>query len=811
MNRDADAESQTPDMDIAAGIPSSSLSSSLTTELQTDANNVYKSHYDTNHGWEITVEPSLPRGYGSNGSNLHHNPPKGAPVGNGKIGYETWLGDDIRAARSYMAVTEPPSSVHVGLTPIAHIIDTFNPTRFEVFLRGIDHERHTTKLASTLIEQTLNMYNGIARSTYELRRQNELAEEPVAILTTEMIAIRHLPYTSLLRFSITALSITADGEQEQEFEVLHYIVAPKQAFSGHEVDYNNNVICVSNDTSINIMSGRCRLMALPQVEIAVCCAYSLQTSPNVSVLGYNRSRTDPSICFQRLRILRSTSSTTSFTVLTTQMSSTDMPGPAEESKRILISLMSSPQEPPERMIRAAHVKAWMQAWKCNVSIESKMSATLDQQTETRMLMRALRFNMYRIWSSLRDGSAIELTRSSSNGSPVTDIRNAQTNFDGDMFLLPLLAMFRPSVARNVLIMRHSMLESASALAASYGYAGAQFLHPSSERTSFVGADGSDHFWDSSKPMHIFSTALLAVCIWNYYRVSMDKNFMVSKGYVMLKNIADFLVSRVVEINEGTDEEMQMQMQSDVMFHTLYAIPDTLSMNDTRSDNHALTVYLTKYALLCAIEASYEIQAVVDQDWLEVFNNLNMRIRSSDSRIVVAEEGTDPKMRRFEDQLIPITPIYSELLARQRPGLDLKAIMAANNRPTDMDALTPFNKMLHCWLSMSRGASDDIDATLSSLIRNDLGKSLWGEICGDGDSCLGLSAMLIMMIVTGSGTVRIGGSVTDTRFYPERMGIKVSPTSTSVSMPRHWKNVRITGLGTSITSKQSQTFVITNNR
>lgn len=743
--------------------------------------------------WEATVV--------RDDSNAAAEPPqRGARVGNGKVAYETSLRDgEIGVARSLMSVNAASATV----APV------FDPTRIDVVFGR-------EKLHSRLASQTLNMYNGTVRSVYSLAR----ASSPTRALfqvATELFAARHLPYTSVLKVTIIPLGSESESESSPdddtpEIEVLHFLAAPRETFGSHELDFSNNVLCVQGhgqSQSVNILSGRGKMIATTTaagaaVEVAVACAYICSSDGgDVSVIGFNRSRADPSQCFQKLRVARNASPST-FSVIISQMASTDYSGasPAEETKRILLNLLSGGGAaagagvPADRRIRAAHVKAWMQAWRSNVSIEPKMSATQTQQDRVMRLNRVLRHSLYTIWSAVREGTQIELWRSGASGD---DTANDDVE---DLFMLPLLALFRPNVARGVLSTRHAMLETASALAASYGYQGSQFPR-GAERMAYVGGDG-DHYWDPSRPMHIFQTALVAIGVWNYYRVSLDKSFLVSKGYAILKGVADYFVSRATSLfdaDAGEGDEAPDEIHdttTPLLFPASIGIKNVMTMNGAHSSDHALTLYLAKFALLCAIEASYEIQAVVQEDWLAVFHNLNMRVRASDQKILGMGCRDDDAFRaphQILDELIPLTPIYAELLQRQNPALDMSKMIASNvpsMSPTTTDLL--FNDILLSWLAMARGARDEADTRLAALLETHASArgSLWDELA-DGD--LGIAAMFVLMVATGAGTLRFGGSVTETRFYTERMGIKASSTSSSAAMPASWKSVKMTGVGT----------------
>jgi trehalose/maltose hydrolase-like predicted phosphorylase len=620
-------------------------------------------------------------------------------------------------------------------------IEAFNPFVLRIESNG----------SRTFRSQVLNMFNGTIRTSHAIGDNMDVC--------TEVYAVRHLPHTAVMN-----VTITPNSDEIKELDISHVIRASEGSFGHGTLEYNNNLLHTTADHPVHLLTGNGKLLRKPNVSIAVCCSYVLPPTTVTSV-GYNRSKVNPLECYQKLRITGLRAGVqTSFTILASQMSTEDNPDAYEELKRIHLNLASLGQD-QQKKLRAAHVKAWLQTWKANIHIEPKSSASDSEKDTIKTLSKTVRYSLYQLWTCIREGSCIEVSAATP---PFLDTGNTLVK-DGDVFFMPLLTLFKPNIVKRMLSRRYANIEQAMQAAASYGYCGCQFPYVNNV-----------NYWDATAPMHLFNTAFIGVAVWNYYRVTMDKGFMMDKGYTILKNIADFFVSRVSEKDDASG----------------YVLENVSGMSSiSKSDNHAMTTYLVKAVLQCAVEASYELQAVVNPAWSDVYFNLNL---SLDHRHVVSNEDDGGELA---DVLLPLTLLYSEYLTKPDPTLDINKVIRANLEATAQYKDNGFNTLLRCWLRMTIGDGSGCQQILDKLLEGSYIDPVWGGFSNDD---LNLSSMFLLMLVNGAGTVRFSGNITDTRFYSERMGIKASATSSAATMPHSWKCIRMTGL-----SSKSTSFTIAN--
>jgi hypothetical protein len=729
-----------------------------------------------------------------NGGEMENNnrsiPKNGPFLGNGKIGYVA-RPNGLGAEKSIISTA---FKLNDSGSYSSNVVDAFDPTLIRLF------DPYATIGKEKCESQVLDMYSGIFKTRLTLTHTPPSTSSSTSSLPhshtieTELYVARHLPYTS-----IQTITITPD-QYTPFLDIFHVISAPLPSIQS--VEYNNNVIfndmspaiaspsslsssssssSADKDMGVYILHGKGQMTA-NQKTISVCSCYVLDpestSNNNMSYIGFNKQATNPNFCYQKLRMVHMDKGKSyTFHIVTTQMTALDFTQPHEEVKRITLNLV-----PNVSKIRQAHIRSWMEAWKHNMTIEAKINVTDEERARVSALTSALRYGLYTVWSSIRDSAHTELH-------PVMDA-NGNLFWDGDLWYMPLLILFRPTIARNILETRYEMLHHAIRLAAGYGFQGSKF--PSS--LDVVGY-GRNPYWDASSTMHIFNTALISMNVWNYYRVTMDKLWLQNKGYEILKHNADFFASK---------------MEQDEMDGSLH-LNNVCSINNVLCDDNTLTNYLAKLAFQFAIEASFELQMTVDQDWLNGYHAMDIQMdpstlqleREKKSSIVNGERGDTMIM----ECLIPLLPLYSETLQKTHRSLNMSGVISANialtqtlpqTPPTNSIApeqTHPINDILVAWLyGTSRHTVDTFEQKLCEIIEKHY-TGPWSMFTMSKPNAdmndVSLCAMLVLAVMTTAGTIRLGGNVTETRFYTEKMGLK---SSHACYMPKPWKSVKITGIG-----------------
>lgn len=690
---------------------------------------------------------------------------KGAFIGNGKIGYVTSF-DSIRVQKSIIGIEFDVDDSGMYRN---NIIECFDPT----YVKFFDNRNHeTTTEVVTLNTVSLHMDTGIATSSYYV--SNTQDEASLTTVAVDLYAVRHLPYCTVQSFTITPANNVVALD-------IYHIVSCGSAVINPE--YNNNIVfneASSASKGLYMVAGKGQLAGTGKM-LAFSSSYVFEDSAKMLPVGFNVFATDRSRCFQKIRLIDLVANTAyKFHIVSAQMSEYDFKLPQDETRRILVNVINNLDAPtlPLLKLRQSHVNGWLSAWKHNYTIEPKVGITTGEAAVLTSLKKTIRYNLYNIWSSIRDGAGIEVNPSTFS---LLDT-NGSLFWDGDLFFLPVLTIFRPAVARGILEARYKNLDRARRLAAGYGYDGSKFPYAN----DIVGY-GNSPYWDLNGPLHIFNTALVSIGVWNYYRVTMDRNWLLSKGYTILKENADFFASKVQVDNDGT-----------------YNIREVYSINDKKSDNNALTNYVTKVAFKYALEASYELTMPTSSTWLQCYYNLDVRYFSGLVDVVKQDEA-DTQQTIFDilEQLIPLTPYYFEVFMRQNSNRDKNTIIRnldfLINKVNQNFISHPLNNMLQTWLQGYIMCCDtSYTTTFYNSLQNVLSTNvlgIWGNFNVTNSATdyndLSLSALFVLMMLTGPGTLRVRGMVSETRFYTESMGIFVAP---SHYLPNTWKNIRITGVG-----------------
>ena len=180
----------------------------------------------------------------------------------------------------------------------------------------------------------------------------------------------------------------------------------------------------------------------------------------------------------------------------------------------------------------------------------------------------------------------------------------KTLWDADFWIYPALLLINPAAARSMLEYRWNRLAMAQQNAAAHGYRGAMFPWESGstgeEQTSLLYLTGPFQH-------HISSDVGLA--FWRYYCVTQDTAWLRTRGYPLLKEVADFWVSRS-EPNDAGDYEIKNVVGSDE-----YAI---------NVDNDAFTNGGARQVLAAAVSAALLVGEVPNPQWSEVAERLVIR-------------------------------------------------------------------------------------------------------------------------------------------------------------------------------------------
>lgn len=281
-----------------------------------------------------------------------------------------------------------------------------------------------------------------------------------------------------------------------------------------------------------------------------------------------------------------------------ECSSADFKDPFNEADRQAIYAARQGLE----ALRQGHDSAWHDLWKGDIEIIGNDELALQ-----------VRSALYNIYSSLRAGSR----RSIAPMGLTSDKYYGHIFWDADTWIFPAMAILNPEIARAMIDYRIDRLPAARQRAAAYGYAGAMFPwesdHNGEESTPTFALTG---------PLEHHITADVARAAWLYYCATADTAWLRRDGYPLLRDCADFWVSR-----SQRDDDGRFSIRN-VVGADEYAIG---------VDNDAFTNAAARRALEYAVQACEIIGEKSDPRWTEVATG--MRFEMMPDGVVIREHAS----------------------------------------------------------------------------------------------------------------------------------------------------------------------------
>ena len=113
-------------------------------------------------------------------------------------------------------------------------------------------------------------------------------------------------------------------------------------------------------------------------------------------------------------------------------------------------------------------------------------------------------------------------------------------------MYPPLLVLNQDIARSLVNYRSDRLEIAKKKAINFGYKGAMFPWESDDT-----GEEATPAWALTGTFEHHITADIGIAFWNYYRVTKNKKWLLERGYPLLKEVADYWVSRSTKNKDGS--------------------------------------------------------------------------------------------------------------------------------------------------------------------------------------------------------------------------------------------------------------------
>lgn len=301
-----------------------------------------------------------------------------------------------------------------------------------------------------------------------------------------------------------------------------------------------------------------------------------------------------------------------FALVGSVISSAHVADPHNEAERLTLY---AALEGRERLL-AAHRRAWDQLWQGDIVIDGDPAVQRD-----------MRLMLYHLYAFVRAGTAYSLSPMGLSGLGY----NGHIFWDADVWMLRPLLVLQPELARSMLEYRYQRLGAARHNAFSHGYRGAMFPWESASE-----GQESTPVWALTGPFQQHITASVGWAFWQYYLVTRDREWLRTRGYPVLKEVADFWASRVERKGPGR-----------------YEINNVIGANEWQEniDNNAYTNGMAITVLRNATAAARALGLAPDPDWEQVAANIP---------ILTFADGTTRENATYDG--VPIKQADANLLA-----------------------------------------------------------------------------------------------------------------------------------------------------
>ncbi len=275
-------------------------------------------------------------------------------------------------------------------------------------------------------------------------------------------------------------------------------------------------------------------------------------------------------------------STYRFSIAGSSITSAHHEDPLNEAERLTIF---AKLEGRDRLV-ARHQAAWADLWKSDIQIEGDEQAQQDVHSM-----------LYHLYSFVRAESNLSPSPMGLSGLGY----NGHVFWDTELWMYPALLTLHPEMAKSMMQYRFNRLEAARRNAFNHGYKGAMFPWESAG----TGVEETP-VWALSGPFEHHITADVGFAAWNYYCVTQDKDWLMTTGWPLIKETADFWTSRVERKSPG-HFEINNVVAADEWAENV--------------DNNAFTNAAAIANLQAATKAANLLGMNVNPDWEYVANNI----------------------------------------------------------------------------------------------------------------------------------------------------------------------------------------------
>jgi trehalose/maltose hydrolase-like predicted phosphorylase len=466
---------------------------------------------------------------------------------------------------------------------VSQILHGMNFGNLDMF---IDGEKITEDNISNW-QQTMDMKSAALTTNFNFKDK--------AKISCTVYALRNLQYTGYIDISVQAI-------KEIDVKVTGKIITPKE----YQTPKNSFQILKDVETTMPILQS----VAKSPFE-----RHLVSTSGTFIWHHINSSREHqrPELSHQIISDYENTLSfnykikknqNLNFAWTGAQCTTKNFADPKSESERMVIFNLLNSRD----VLLAGHKALWEELWQGDIIIEGDLQSQQD-----------IRLALYHLYAFGRGDSDLSIAPM---GLSLQTPYNGHIFWDTELWMFPPLLLLNQDIARSLVNYRSNRLEPAKKRAINYGYKGAMFPWESDD----TGEEATPPF-ALTGPFEHHITADIGIAFWNYYRITKNNKWLKEKGYPVLKEIADFWVSRVTKNNDGS-----------------FSINNVVGANEfaPNVNDNAFTNGAAKTALQYATLAAKELDISPNSKWEEVATHI---------KILKFPDGTTKEHAEYEGDRI----------------------------------------------------------------------------------------------------------------------------------------------------------------
>lgn len=640
----------------------------------------------------------------------------------------------ITVANGMVGIVSSPDPLMVKDVVLNGVYDNYQRGRVSNILKVFNHVnmalevdgRRISRRDITKFEQTLHMKTAEFETSF-------LVDDKVRVVQ-RMMSLRHLPYTAMIQVDLEALA-------EVKVTPISLMTAPD-----HLQDVHNYYAVIDRPhIKIPLMTS-VGLSPTGQYKVAASNSFIFQ-EPHGQEPTLIHEDWDYNMHLLKFHKTLKKEEKYSFNVVASVISSATVADPHNEAERLTIY---AKLEGRDRLL-SRHRAAWEELWHGDITISGD---TAEQ--------RAIHSALYHLYSFARAGTAFSLSPMGLSGLGY----NGHVFWDTELWMYPPLLMLQPEIAKSLLEYRFQRLDAAKENAFAHGYRGAMYPWESSK-------DGSEDtpVWALTGPFQHHISGCIGWAAWKYYQVTKDQIWLKERGFPILKEVADFWVSRVERKGPGR-----------------YEINNVIGANEWQEniDNNAFTNGMAKTVLEYASQAATVLGLRPNPDWSQVAANIPiLTFPDGTTKENATYNGEDIKQADVNLLAYPLSVIsdpsrvkqdldyYAPRMSKEGPAMGPAILAVLYNQLGDLD-------QAHAWFK-------------KSYLYNEVPPfGVLAETAGGSNPYFATGAGgMLQAVLAGFGGLRISDQ-----------GIISLPTK----IPAHWQTLTIKGLGV-----EKKTVIVSANK